>query len=54
MRRSAQDPTTAAPKRSVLGAEVRLFRDHLSLERRLGENTVRAAFSLAVLALYGF
>lgn len=42
MRRSAQDPTTAAPKRSVLGAEVRLFRDHLSLERRLGENTVRA------------
>lgn len=29
-------------KPSVLGAQLRLFREHLSLERRLGENTVRA------------
>ena len=28
--------------RGVLGAHVRLFREHLSVERRLGENTVRA------------
>lgn len=28
--------------RVVLGAHVRRFREHLSLERRLGENTVRA------------
>lgn len=30
------------PRRSVLGERIRQFREHLSLERRLGDNTVHA------------
>ncbi|HMI30984.1 MAG TPA: tyrosine recombinase [Candidatus Limnocylindrales bacterium] len=33
---------TAKPARSVLGDRIRQFREHLSLERRLGDNTVQA------------
>jgi len=35
-------PTPEKPAPSVLGDRIRQFREHLSLERRLGENTVRA------------
>ncbi len=36
------EPGRAASRRSVLGAHLKHFREHLSLERRLGENTVQA------------
>lgn len=42
MKRPAGDVAEAARPRSVLGAHAARFRDHLAVERRLSENTVRA------------
>jgi integrase/recombinase XerD len=42
MKRSLDEGVERARPRSVLGAHAARFRDHLALERRLSENTVRA------------
>ena len=43
MKRTAKGAAAGgAPPRSALGERVRQFREHLSLERRLGDNTVQA------------
>ena len=43
MKRTPTRPSSdAGGTRSVLGERLRQFREHLSLERRLGDNTVRA------------
>ncbi len=42
MRRAAGAKGEARRDRTVLGAHLALFRDHLALERRLSANTVRA------------
>ena len=43
MKRSTPGRSRAAtPERSVFGERIKQFREHLSLERRLGDNTVRS------------
>lgn len=43
MKRSPPGRSRAAtPERSVFGERIKQFREHLSLERRLGDNTVRS------------